>query len=199
MGNFFSGQGRGDYGAKSRLTLQTPASLLIYKWSEGFYFRHTRTLGLLECISCCYGSSRVEVNFRWEDCYCIIETAMLLLPTTIIQTICTLSFHKYYNRTVSSTPSKATSVDIIMAWASHNTDATVMKQLKQAVYHRHCFIYYSHCLYCQKQFTLVLKQHFLSERKCDLTTQTEMYVKNMIFTFWNAVMFMRNKLVAIRY
>ncbi len=31
-----SGQGRGDYGAKSRLTLQTPASLLIYKWSEGF-------------------------------------------------------------------------------------------------------------------------------------------------------------------
>lgn len=31
-----SGQGRGDYGTKSRLTLQTPASLLIYKWSEGF-------------------------------------------------------------------------------------------------------------------------------------------------------------------
>ncbi len=82
-GNFFSGQGRGDYGAKSRLTLQTPASLLIYKWSEGFYFRHTRTLGLLECISCCYGSSRGEVSFRWEGCYCIIETAMLLLPTTI--------------------------------------------------------------------------------------------------------------------
>lgn len=26
-----SGQGRGDYGTKSRLTLQTPASLLIYK------------------------------------------------------------------------------------------------------------------------------------------------------------------------